>query len=90
MSPPSPEHAVRLVVLRVHAVRHMNGIGQLRRDYQVHLEQAGLQWALLLRVALEDVELEGRGLLQGVVLHEDVGDYSRARHALGGTGDAIA
>ena len=70
MSPPSPEHAVRLVVLREHAVRH-----------QVHLEQAGLQWALLLRVALEDVELEGRGLLQGVVLDEDVGDY-RARHAL--------
>ena len=42
----SRAHAVRLVVLREHAVRH-----------QVHLEQAGLQWALLLRVALEDVEL---------------------------------
>ena len=57
MSPPSPEHAVRLVILREHPVCHMNGIGHLRRDYQVHLEQAGLQWALLLRVALEDVEL---------------------------------
>ena len=68
---------------RAHAVR----LVVLREHAAFATLMAG---PLLLRVALEDVELEGRGLLQGVVLHEDVGDYSRARHALGGTGDAIA
>jgi hypothetical protein len=77
------EHAdARLVVLREHVVGH-DGVGHLRRSHQVHLEQPRLQRALLLLVALEHVEQEGRGLLQAVVLHEDVRDHVEVeRHAL--------
>mmetsp|Transcript_24111 Transcript_24111/g.48995 ORF Transcript_24111/g.48995 Transcript_24111/m.48995 type:complete len:275 (+) Transcript_24111:3326-4150(+) len=78
------KHAdARLVVLREHVVGH-DGVRHLRRSHQVHLEQTGLQRALLLLVALKHVEQERRGLLQAIVLHEDVRhDIEVERHALG-------
>mmetsp|Transcript_8175 Transcript_8175/g.16155 ORF Transcript_8175/g.16155 Transcript_8175/m.16155 type:complete len:272 (+) Transcript_8175:3019-3834(+) len=78
------EHGdTRLVVVREHLVCH-NSVSNLRRRDQVHLEQARLQRPFLLLVALERVEQKGGGLLQAVVLHEDVGDDAVVeRHAVG-------
>mmetsp|Transcript_6965 Transcript_6965/g.21992 ORF Transcript_6965/g.21992 Transcript_6965/m.21992 type:complete len:406 (+) Transcript_6965:2970-4187(+) len=61
-----------LFKVREHVVRE-DRVGDARlAGHQVHLEKARLQRALLGLVVLERLEQEGRGLLQAVVLHEDV------------------
>jgi len=52
----------RPVVVMEHLVAQY-GVRNLRRVHQVHLEQSGLQVALLRQVALQHIEQEGRSLL---------------------------
>lgn len=51
-----------------------DGVGDLRRVDEVHLEQASLQVPLLGLVVLERVEEERSRLLNHVLAHEDVDD----------------
>lgn len=64
---------VRAVVVREHVVAE-NGVGDLGRRHQVHLEQARLQVALGGPVVFEGVEQEGCALLHHVLFHENVDD----------------
>lgn len=54
-----------------------DGIGDLGRVDQVHLEQTRLQVPLLWQVVLERFEQEGGRLLDHILGHEDIDDLAR-------------
>lgn len=65
--------------MREHLVAQ-DGVGNLRRVHEVHLEQPGLERALLGLVVLERVEEEARRLREEVLSHEDVCDSLEVDH----------